>query len=122
MTPSLARVDTSTWLLLAATILVLAAGQVLFKFAANGLQLDQPRSFISVSLLVALAVYGIATVMWLVVLSRVPLSIAFPFYGFTFVLVPVLAAIFLKEPLRMQTLVGGFVILVGVAICARGAA
>ena len=51
MTPSLARVDTSTWLLLAATILVLAAGQVLFKFAANGLQLDQPRSFISVSLL-----------------------------------------------------------------------
>ena len=122
MTPPLARLDPSTWALLAGTILVLAAGQVLFKFAAGGIQINEPRSFLSVALLVAVAVYGIATVMWLLVLSRVPLSVAFPFYGVTFLLVPLLAAMFLREPLRMQTLLGGVVILAGVAISARGTA
>ena len=122
MTPSLPKIDPATWALLAGTILVLSAGQVLFKFAANGLELDQPRTFASGALLLALAVYALATVMWLIVLSRVPLTVAFPFYGCTFLLVPLFAAAFLGEPLRLQTLAGGIVILIGVAICARGAA
>lgn len=113
------RFDVPTLSLLLATILLLASGQILFKLAAGGLQLDNPRTLISWPLLAALTLYGIATLMWLLVLTRLPLSFAFPFYGLTFLLVPVLAALFLGEVLRVQTLIGGLVILVGVVICAR---
>lgn len=122
MTHPSGRLDMPTLLLLLGTILVLAAGQILFKFAANGLQFGQPRTLLSLPLLAALTVYALATLMWLMVLTRLPLSVAFPFYGLTFLLVPVLASIFLGETLRMQTLLGGLVILVGVTICARGSA
>ena len=116
------RFDLTTMTLLLATIAVLAGGQVLFKLSANGLQLGDPRTFLSVPLVAALGIYGVATLMWLVVLTRLPLSVAFPFYGLTFLLVPILAWLFLGEPLRIQTLVGGVVIIIGVAICAKGAA
>ena len=116
------RFDLTTMTLLLATIAVLAGGQVLFKLSANGLQLGDPRTFLSVPLVAALGIYGVATLMWLVVLTRLPLSVAFPFYGLTFLLVPLLAWLFLGEPLRIQTLVGGVVIIIGVAICAKGGA
>lgn len=116
------RFDLSTMALLLGTILVLGAGQVLFKLAANGLQLSDPRTFVSLPLIAALGIYAIATLMWLVVLTRLPLSVAFPFYGLTFLLVPVLSWLWLGEPLRVQTVVGGLVIIAGVVICAKGAA
>lgn len=113
------RLDLPTLALLLGTILLLAGGQILFKFAAAGLQIDNPRTLLSWQLLAALTIYGIATLMWLVVLTRLPLSVAFPFYGLTFLLVPMLAALFLGEVFRVQTLIGGLVIMVGVVICVR---
>ena len=93
--------------LILGTILMLSFGQVLFKSASAQLDLSQPSTWISLPLVAALGVYALATVAWLVVLSRVPLSFAFPFYGLAFLLVPVLAAWVLREPLRWQVLLGG---------------
>jgi drug/metabolite transporter (DMT)-like permease len=103
-------------LLILSTILLLAGGQVLFKQAAGALSFSKPLSLLSWQLLLALTVYGVATLLWLVVLSRVPLSVAFPFYGLTFLLVPTFAWLLLKEPIRPQVLIGGAVIMVGVVI------
>ena len=47
------RFDLTTMTLLLATIAVLAGGQVLFKLSANGLQLGDPRTFLSVPLVAA---------------------------------------------------------------------
>lgn len=104
--------------LIVGTILMLSFGQVLFKNASSHLDLSQPSSWISVPLVAALGVYGVATVTWLIALSRVPLSFAFPFYGLSFLVVPAAAAIFLGEPLRWQTLLGGMVILCGITLTA----
>lgn len=106
--------------LILGTILLLSLGQVLFKAASSQIVVDQPMSWMSLPLLSALMIYGIATLMWLVVLSRVPLSFAFPFYGLAFLLVPVLAALLLREPLRWPVLLGGAVILCGIAITSLG--
>lgn len=106
--------------LILGTILMLSLGQVLFKTASSQLDLSQPSTWISLPLAVALTVYGLATVAWLVVLSRVPLSFAFPFYGLAFLFVPALAAVFLREPLRWPVLLGGVVILCGIAITSWG--
>lgn len=101
------------------TIAMLAAGQVLFKYAAASIDFGNVRTFFSWTLILALAVYAAATLSWLAVLARVPLSVAFPFYGLSFILVPVLSVIILGEKLRYSTLVGGTVILLGVLISSR---
>lgn len=106
--------------LIVGTILLLSLGQVLFKAASMQIVPGQPMSWVSLPLLGALAIYGIATLMWLLVLSRVPLSFAFPFYGLAFLLVPVLAALLLGEALRWPVLLGGAVILCGIAITSWG--
>ncbi|WP_232099120.1 hypothetical protein [Xanthomonas euroxanthea] len=61
-------------------IAVLACGQVLFQQASGQLSFSRPASLISWTLF-CLSAYGIATLLWLAALSRVPLSAAFPFYG-----------------------------------------
>jgi undecaprenyl phosphate-alpha-L-ara4N flippase subunit ArnE len=95
---------------------MLACGQVLFKQASGQISFARPASFVSGTLILALFVYGAATLLWLAVLARVPLSTAFPFYGLTFILVPAFALWLLHEPIRPQTWVGGAVILLGVLI------
>ena len=45
----------------------------------------------------ALALYGTMTAIWIVLLQRVALSHAYPFFALTFVLVPILSTVFLSE-------------------------
>lgn len=106
--------------LLLATLVLLALGQVMFKYAAQGIRFSQPQTLLSVPLGLALVVYALATLAWLAVLTRMPLSVAFPFYGLTFLLVPVFARFLLGEQVGWPTYVGGGVILVGIAITVLG--
>lgn len=109
-----------TLALVIVTILLLALGQVLFKFAASDINLSHPKTWISLWLVSALVAYGVATVAWLIVLSRIPLSVAFPFYGLIFLIVPVMAWLVLKEPIRLKVILGGLLILAGVIVSSVG--
>jgi drug/metabolite transporter (DMT)-like permease len=51
---------------------------------------------------------------WL--LKTLPLNVAYPFVGLAFVIVPLLAAFFLDEPLDWRHLAGGALIASGVAL------
>ena len=103
-----------------ATIAVLSCGQILFKRAAGGIDLARPASLLSPQLALALLLYAAATVMWLVVLGRVKLSVAFPFYGLSFVFVPLLAWWWLGEPLGWRSLAGGLLIIAGLMVISGG--
>ncbi len=98
---------------------LLAAGQFLFKRTADSLSADSAFRFIS-SLLgspyfwAALSIYGVATLMWVFTLSRVPLSRAMPFVALAFVIVPVISAMFLGERLNLAYWVGVAIIVAGV--------
>ena len=113
------RVNIDT-VLLAATLLLLSLGQILFKLASKGISFGDPRSLLSPSLLSGLFVYGLATIMWILVLKRLPLSLAFPFYGLTFLLVPLLAHFLIGEKIGYQTLLGGGIIMFGVFVTSWG--
>lgn len=117
---NLLNIQPLTLALVIGTILLLAVGQVLFKFAANDISLSHPKTLLSFWLLCALVTYGIATAAWLLVLSRVPLSVAFPFYGLIFLIVPVLAWLVLNEPIKPQVVLGGLLIFVGVIVSSLG--
>ncbi len=61
-----------------------------------------------------LAVYGFASMIWLVVLSRVNLSIAYPMISLSYIFSIVFAWLLFKEHIPYTRIVGGIVICIGV--------
>ncbi len=105
------------------TVVILAVGQILFKMAASQLSgtgavwLAALRSW---PLWAGLLLYGIATVLWLLLLRHVPLRLAYPFVGLAFVFVPLMAHWCLGETLHPYTLWGALLISVGVVVSTLG--
>ncbi len=103
-------------------VAMIASGQVLFKLAAE----ESKRAgdnllsgWLTWSFLGALVIYGVATVLWVWVLRHVPLNIAYPFFALAFIIVPVLAHFFLNEPFSVRHVIGGGLILAGVAVASQ---
>lgn len=67
-----------------------------------------------------LALYGIGTVLWLGVLSRVELSQAYPFVGLNFVLAAVLGYFVFADALSATRVAGIVLIVAGVVLVGRG--
>lgn len=70
--------------------------------------------------LAGLGVYFSSALVWLVVLSRVDVSVAYPFVALGFVLTAVLGQVLFGEVLSMQRIFGITLVCVGVAVLARG--
>jgi len=68
---------------------------------------------------VGLLLYGGAALVWLLVLSRVDVSLAYPFVGIGFVVTMVLAWVFLGESVTATRMAGTLLIAVGVVLLAR---
>lgn len=98
---------------------LLSAGQFFFKKASGSLAVDSLPRLLG-SLLVnpyfwiALFIYAAATVLWVFILSRVPLSRAMPFVALTFAIVPIVSVVALGEKLNLAYWIGVAVIAVGV--------
>lgn len=99
-------------------VVLMAAGQLLFKSTAMSWQahgtLFAPAP--AWRLLVSLAVYGVATLAWIWVLQRVPLTLAYPLVALTFLLVPLGAWWLHGEPLGARYLAGMLLIAAGVVL------
>ena len=67
----------------------------------------------------ALFCYALSVVVWILALSRVPVSIAFPLLSMAYIVTAVAAWYLLGEPLSMTKLVGIGVIIPGVIIISR---
>ncbi len=84
-----------------------------------GLHLDSYiRLFSSWPILAGLACYGLSMAVWMVVLAKVPVSIAYPCNSLGFLMTAVLAWLLLGEPISLQKMLGIAVICVGVFIVA----
>ncbi len=109
------------YLYLVLTPVLLSAGQILFRKTADGIAAHSLSRFLG-SLLgsphfwAALCVYGAATLLWVFVLSRVPLVRAMPFIALTFVIVPAIGAAFFGERLNLVYWIGVCAIVIGVCI------
>jgi undecaprenyl phosphate-alpha-L-ara4N flippase subunit ArnE len=111
-------------LLTALCVLMLAVGQLMFKSAASqwkfdGLTWASVAGFLSPLMIAALALYAVATVLWVFVLRTVPLSTAYAVYALAFLVVPLLAHFVLDEPLPPNVLVGGAIIVAGIVVAVR---
>ncbi len=70
--------------------------------------------------LAGLAVFGISAVSWLIVLSRVPLSIAYPMVSLGYLFTVLFSWFKFNEPVKLITLLGCLVIMLGVFLISRG--
>ena len=102
-------------------VVMISSGQVLFKSAA--LQTAAATGWIdrwfNAPLLIALVIYGLATVLWIWVLRYTSLSVAYPVFALAFLIVPLLAHFFLQEPLSSKTFIGGALIILGVLVATK---
>lgn len=113
-----------TFFLVCFTIL-LAAGQLLFKKVGLILRAPSPdaamlRVLSAPTLYAALALYGAATFLWIWILSRVPLSRAYPYVALGVVLVPAASMFVFGERMKPVFWLGAAFIVAGIAITQAG--
>lgn len=109
-----------SYLLLLGNIVLLVTGQVLFKIGlgrSGGLHWG--KIITSPMIIGGVALYGIATLLWFAVLTRLPLSVAYPMQAFAYVLAMIPAYYLFKETITPLKLAGVVVILIGVYMLAR---
>ena len=111
----------TVWLLAFFSIALSAAAQLLMKIGMSGI--GSPALTGSPSLIASIsnpyvaggfAAYGIGAILWLQVLSRMDLSMAYPLVSIGFVLVAGLSWLVLGEPLSFGRVVGTVLIIAGV--------
>lgn len=114
---------TSIGFLLVAVALA-ATGQLILK---NGMNLakahaaDTGRSMALVAatspwILGGLVVFGVSAIAWLITLSRVPLSVAYPFNALGYVVILVASSVILNERTNIWTWMGTLLVVSGLIV------
>ena len=107
----------SFWFILAG-VLLNAAAQLLLKAGTNAMPLGI-RLALEPHILGGLACYVISVVVWVIALSRVPVSIAYPMLSIGYVVNALAAWALLGETVTTMRMAGIAVIVVGVFMVAR---
>jgi multidrug transporter EmrE-like cation transporter len=122
---------TSSILLILLSIAIAVGGQLLLKVGINRIgvvnfgSLDAFRQFFlgvvkSPLVMTGLFLYVISAAIWMIAISVVDLSFAYPFLGFTYVMVLVLSKFILKEDVNPIRWIGTVIITIGVIVLSRG--
>ena len=106
-------------------------GQILLKIGVNKIGISDFSKISAIKdlflgvikspmVLFGLLLYVLSAAVWLIVLSTVDLSFAYPFIGLTYVFVLLLSKFILKEDVNPIRWAGAAVITIGVIIISRG--
>jgi multidrug transporter EmrE-like cation transporter len=120
-----------TLLLILVAVLMGVVGQLLLKMGMTevgtlesqgglaGLIQVGIRVFSNLKVLGGFAAYGLSSLFWIVVLSKIDLSLAYPMLALNYVLVPLVAWLFLNEQVPPLRWLGIGVVIVGVVVISR---
>jgi len=118
------RLALSQVVLLVAYAAGMVGGQMLFKAAAlryqpDGTGAERALSLIcNVYFLGAVALYVALTVLWVWLLTFIPLSRAYPFVALAFAITPLLGGMVFAEPITVKLLAGIALLLGGLLLIA----
>ena len=108
-------------LLILLNTLILVSGQFLWKIGMTNRSVSFDsigaifRVMISPYILSGLFLYGMATVLWLFILTKVPLSVAYPIQSIAYILAVFGAYFFFQEEITLWKVIGVFLIMAGVS-------
>jgi multidrug transporter EmrE-like cation transporter len=111
-------VTAASFLLLLTGVLLNATAQLLLKAGTNAMPLG-PSLAVEPHILGGLACYAVSVVIWVIALSRVPVSMAYPMLSIGYIVNAVAAWQLLGESLPPLRLAGIGVIILGVFMVAR---
>jgi len=105
-----------------------ALGQLFLKMGSGAL--DSVADLLETPLVVfqhpyflgGTALYGVSFILYVNALSRVRLSVAYPFLGLTYVVVVFLSALVLEESVTLTTVIGALLVFAGVSLIGFGTA
>lgn len=102
---------------------MLVIGQTLFKLGTAGKEIkgihDMILLMFSPLILMAIILYGFTTVLWVYILSKVPLSVAHPIQALAYPVVLIVSAVIFKENVNIFKYIGVIIICLGVYITTR---
>jgi len=121
----------SSVLLILLSISIAVTGQLLLKIGIDRIGVNgigSMKALISLfsgiirspMVLTGLFLYFISAAIWLVILSTVDLSFAYPFIGLSYVIILVFSRLILKEEVNPLRWAGALIVTVGVVIISRG--
>ena len=121
----------SSVMLILLSISIAVTGQLLLKIGIDRIGVNGIGSMKALTslfsgiikspmVLTGLFLYFISAAIWLVILSTVDLSFAYPFIGLSYVIVLILSKFILKEEVYPLRWIGAFIITAGVVIVSRG--
>ncbi|RKU17580.1 hypothetical protein C6501_03830 [Candidatus Poribacteria bacterium] len=118
------------YILLFFNVLLTVMGQILLKQGVSKVGVINFRELVPKLTQVILnpyviggiSIYGFTTFVWLVILSRVKLSIAYPMLSLGYVLTIPFSWLFFKESIPKVRIIGAIVICIGVYLVAQGEA
>lgn len=92
-------------------VTTMVIGNLLFKASSEHAVAEQGllrlvQSLLTWQFILALFLYGLGTLFWVLLLRQMPLSRAYPFMAMSYVILPILSFLLLKEPLTLRYLVG----------------
>jgi len=104
-------------------VALIAAGQVMFKLVASALH-SSGRIFDGAVVgwgIAALSIYGVATLLWIVLLQTAPLGRLYPYMALSFVLVALASWFLFHETVSVGHLAGLALIVGGLLVIATSA-
>ncbi len=115
------------YLIMAISILLAVAGQLLMKkgmvafgtFPVSQLLVKVIPMFLNPWVFIGFVCFGLSSVFWLVVLSRMELSLVYPMVSVAYVLVALFSFFFFKENVSLIRWAGIAVIILGVFLISR---
>jgi len=115
------------FLLILANIVLAVSGQLFIKQGMNkvgsfsGAPLSQffIKAFSSPLVIIGLVLYVISAAIWVMVLSKVDLSFAYPMLSLGYVLILIFSAIYLGETISILRIVGVLLIIAGIIFIYR---
>ena len=99
---------------------MISFGQFLFKMAGKNLTGNIGKDLIGIAFnphfIGAMALYGFASFLWVIALSKTDISKAYPFMASGFIIVPLLGYFLLAETLSIPFFIGTAMIVAGIIV------
>jgi drug/metabolite transporter (DMT)-like permease len=103
-------------------MILISFGQIIFKVASNNLifsySILENIKFFKI-LFSGFIIYVIATILWVLCLKDASLSQIYPFAALAFIFVPIFEWLILGNSFNTNSLIGAFIILIGVYVATR---
>jgi len=112
---------TTAYLLLAVNILLSITGQFFFKFGMLKQYKNLLEMFLSPLIIGGFLLYGLSAIIWLFILKRLPLSVAYPSLSLGYILLIIVSSKLLDEPITTPKIIGSLLIFLGVYFLFREA-